>query len=124
MILEVLGLAWPCRRGKHLSTPCSWVCQPSEVVLRGGYLKQPVLLTRLVTVDDKKFVYLWKGCPELSKFLTGLPVCKRPLASCLVFEKLAEKRNAAYCQKLVELKGNSPEASGPDNEGMRKGSNV
>ena len=89
---------------------------PSEVVLRGGYLKQPILLTRLVVSGGKKFVYLWKGSPELNKFLTGLSSCKRPLASCLVFEKLAERRNAAYRQALVDLKASATEASRP-NEG-------
>jgi len=95
---------------------------PSEVVLRGGYLKQPVILTRLTTVEGKRFVYLWKGCPDLNRFLTGVPVCKRPLASCHVFEQIAEQRNETYRQKLADLKGaggavDDPKASRLDADG-------
>jgi hypothetical protein len=42
-----------------------------EMVLRGGYLAQPVVLTRLTQVCGRKFVPLWKVSPELAVFLTG-----------------------------------------------------
>ena len=44
----------------------------SEMVLRGGYLKGPVVLQRLKEVAGKKFIYLTKtggGSVVLSRFL-------------------------------------------------------
>ena len=44
--------------------------EESELVLRGGYLKHPVVATGLKVVGGRKYVYLTKNNRILSNFLT------------------------------------------------------
>ena len=83
-------------QSKSAGAPVAVGLQPSELELRGVHLRQPLILTRLATVGAKQFVYLWKGSPDLNKFLTGRPVCKRPLAQRSVLESIASKQNEVY----------------------------
>jgi len=66
---------------------------PGELVLRGGFLKDAILLTSLITEGTSQFWPLWKVCPILNKFLTPLSSCKRPLAECGTLERLTALRN-------------------------------
>ena len=82
---------------------------PSELVLRGGCLKEPVLLSGLRTADGAQFLVLFKGCPLLNKFLTGTPVCKRPLAKTTLIEYILAKKNSAFDAAVTEVKqGSAP----------------
>jgi hypothetical protein len=83
--------------------PSSLGCLPSEVVLRGGYLREPLVLPRLQLAGGRQFVMLLKSGRELSLFLTGKPSRVRPLQQCLVFERLATLRNEAYKAIVHEL---------------------
>ena len=73
----------------------------SDIVLRGGYLAKPEVIVGLRVVEGAKYLSLWKGSPELNKFLTKASVCKRPLASSATIATIASKRNV-ICQELVE----------------------
>ena len=84
---------------------------PTEIVLRGGYLKRPTLLCGLVVVDGRQFIHLQKASPELSWFLTGLPVFKRPLLKTNAFEAVMDARDAKY-QALIREMG-SLDVAGP-----------
>lgn len=79
-------------------------CKPTEVVIRGGYLKQPLVLTGLSVVGGQQFFGLAKTSRVLNRFLCKEPLCKRPLARTLVIEKLAILRNDAYQKALAETK--------------------
>jgi len=71
----------------------------AEMVLRGGYLRSPIVLQRLKVVEGKQFVYLTKtggGSVVLARFLTKEAPRKRPLAKTAVFESIAKLRDAAY----------------------------
>jgi hypothetical protein len=80
--------------------PVSVGCQTSEIVVRGGYLKEPRVFTRLQCVNGKAFLMLWKSSRELVAFLSNEPAFKRPLSKTLVFETLASLRHEA-CRKLL-----------------------
>ena len=75
--------------------------QPTETVLRGGHLKQPIVLSRLRTVGDKQFIYLWRSNRDLTNFLTDIAFFRRPLKHSNVLQRLADLRNT----KMVELMG-------------------
>jgi hypothetical protein len=60
----------------------------TEIVLRGGYLLRPEILTNIRLVDDRKFVPLWKSCPVLNKFLTSNCYSKHPLKGCTFFNAM------------------------------------
>lgn len=77
--------------------------EKTETVLRGGFLEEPVLLSRLRVVDGRQFVYLHKSCSELSKFLTGHPAWKRHLKGTTVFEDIQKVRDEKYKAVLKEL---------------------
>ena len=85
----------------------------TEIVLRGGQMKKPTLVTGLTCRDGKKYIYLWKNSNELSKCFTGEPAFKRPLAKTMVFEKLAQARNVKRSALLAEL-ANDGEVSGDE----------
>ena len=87
--------------------PVSVGCLPTELVLRGGYLKEPVVVSDLLVFEGLQYVTLYKVAPVLNKFLAGLASCKRPLAKSLLFETLAAKRN-----ELIEEKKRSVQAGG------------
>ena len=81
--------------------PIALGCLPGELVLRGGLLPKPVILTNVKFVGNRPFLLLWKGHPAICKFLTGLSSCKRPLANSSVFESLQSLRNCKF-QLLVK----------------------
>ena len=51
----------------------------TELVLRGGYLKSPVVATGLKVVGGKKYIYLTKNNRILNNFLKGKLNSKNPL---------------------------------------------
>jgi hypothetical protein len=81
--------------------------ESTEMVLRGGYLKNPVVLKGLTDMDGRVFVPLRKMCPMLSDFLTESPCFKRPLANTTVFENLMKLRNAKVrmLKRDIQLSG-------------------
>lgn len=81
--------------------PISLGCSPSELVLRGGLLPKPVILTNVKFIGDKPFLHLWKGHPAICKFLTGVSSCRRPLSNSSVFEALQKLKNVKF-QDLVK----------------------
>ena len=101
-------------------TPASLGLQSGEEVLRGGYLKEPMVLTRLKRVEGRMFMYLLKGGRELLNFLVPLEARgrgKRPLANSRVFEDLAllrsQYRNCLNAQDRADrdLASNTPKKS-------------
>jgi hypothetical protein len=89
------------------SSPVALGCLPTEVVLRGGRLQEPLVLTGLRVVNGKQFVTLCKASSVLNRFLCKSSVCKRPLAGTLVFEQLTKLRNEAY-QRLLAQAASEP----------------
>ena len=78
--------------------------QPSEEVLRGGHLREPIVLTRLKRVEGRSFLCLWKTCRELVNFLASPSTRqrgKRPLANTNVFEELQVLRQQAR-QRILD----------------------
>ena len=68
----------------------------TEMVVRGGYLKSPVVVRGLKEVEGKKFLYLTKSSVFLSRFLSKDPPRKRPLAKTAIFETIAKIRDSKY----------------------------
>jgi hypothetical protein len=77
---------------------------PTEMVIRGGMLKGPAVLTGLCTALDKPFIPLRKSDKVLSLFLTGRPAGLRPLANTLIIEKLLELRNNKRRDLAAEIR--------------------
>ena len=78
--------------------------QPSEQVLRGGHLREPIVLKRLKRVEGRSFLCLWKTCRELVNFLASpsrRQRGKRPLADTNVFEELQVLRQQAR-QRILD----------------------
>ena len=75
----------------------------TELVLRGGSLKGPAVLSGLRVVDEQQFVYLQQSNPVLCKFLTGQAACARPMAKTSVVEDLRKLRDRAYKEALDGL---------------------
>jgi hypothetical protein len=84
------------------SGPVALGCLATELVLRGGRLQEPLLLTGLRVVNGKQFITLSKSNYVLNRFLSKSSSCKRPLAGTLVFEKLTKLRNDGYQQLLIQ----------------------
>ena len=64
----------------------------TEVVLRGGFLQQPVIIGGCKVSDGRVFLPLLKGDMRLSNFLTDEPSGTRPLSRSLVFETIQKLR--------------------------------
>jgi hypothetical protein len=77
---------------------------PTEMVIRGGMLKGPAVLTGLCTALDKPFVPLRKSDKVLSLFLTGRPSSQRPLAKTLIIETLLTLRNNKRIDLAAEIR--------------------
>lgn len=75
----------------------------TELVMRGGFLKKPVLLQGLQCEEGKQFLYLWKNSNELSQCFGNALACKRPLVGTVAFEKVLAARNAKYTAMMQEL---------------------
>jgi len=91
----------------------------AELVLRGGYVKKPIVLTQLRTLAGKQFLYLTKQSTQLSSFLCKERVNKHPLAKTFVFERLAKARDDVY-KKLMSAGGDTlpvaPASQKPDEQ--------
>ena len=68
----------------------------TEMVIRGGYLRGPVVATGLRVVDGRMYIYLVKSSLLLCNFFAVQPARKKPLAKCLMFERIAQARNDKY----------------------------
>ena len=64
----------------------------TEVVLRGGFLQEPVIIGGCKVLDGRVFMPLLKGDIRLSNFLTDEPSGQRPLSRSLVFETIQKLR--------------------------------
>ncbi len=78
------------------------IVEKTELVLRGGHLRSPVVATGLKCVGGKMFIYLSKANVLLTNFLSKEPARKRPLAKTLVFERIAKARDGRYRQLIKE----------------------
>ena len=67
--------------------------EETEMVLRGGYLRGPVVATGLRCVDGRMYMYLAKSSLFLCNFLAVELARKKPLAKSFVFERIAQARN-------------------------------
>ena len=65
-----------------------------ELVLRGGFLKNPVILPACQVVGGALYFPLLKSDPVLSNFLSPMPCNRRPLRATRVPEELQKLRNA------------------------------
>lgn len=75
-----------------------------EIVLRGGFLKGPVIFGGCTEVGGAMFMPLLKSDPVFSNFLSPRPCNKRPLKGTHVPEELQKLRN-----KFVLTKGEDQE---------------
>ena len=98
-----------------MSTPVITGLQPTEIVLRGGYLTGPMVLTRLRLCDGIKFCYLWKASHELARFLCKGQLRARPLAATAVFENLVKLRNDKF-RELHKASMRAEEDEGDGND--------
>ena len=64
-----------------------------ELVLRGGFLPRPEVLTGLRAIDGARFVHIWKVCPTLNKFLTRESSSRRPLSRSSILDELTKAKN-------------------------------
>ena len=79
-----------------------------EVVIRGGYLKAPVVATGLKNVGGRMYMYLVKSSPLLCSFLTKETARTKPLSKTLMFERIAAARDAKYKELLLVEAGLQP----------------
>lgn len=69
--------------------------RPTELVVRGGHLNRPIVMSKLRVVDGKRFVFLWKSCADLNALLTGRAKGGgRKLASTAVFAHIWRAKEA------------------------------
>ena len=66
--------------------------QADEIVLRGGRLTSPTLLTGLEVVEGRQYVRLGRRSPALCLFLTAKSQCVGPLAGNAVLDQIAALR--------------------------------
>jgi hypothetical protein len=91
---------------------------PQELVLRGGGLVRPVVLTDLREVAGSLFVPLSLVNPLLHEFMTGRKASHRDLAKAQIIQALAQARNAARDGALISLQNPGvPEESFADKAG-------
>ena len=102
LVLASRGLGPSRAANMSTSAPVLVGLMPTELVLRGGRLKEPTVLSRLRLEDGCAFAALWKSDPVLNRFLSGTRLSARPLARSSVFNMLAERRNAAYKEAVRE----------------------
>ena len=83
----------------------------TEMVIRGGYLRGPVVATGLRVVDGRTYMYLVKSSLLLNNFFAVQPARKKPLAKCLMFERIAQARNDKYKALVKGSSGAHPGAA-------------
>ena len=66
-----------------------------EMVLRGGCLPSPVVLTNLREVGGRSFYPLQKSCKNLYAFLTHRPMRSKALGITPIFDEIAAKLKEA-----------------------------
>ena len=78
---------------------------PSELVLRGGGLDKPVVLTELKEENGKRFVHLVKNDEILASLLTGVSKSRRVLSNTLTIERVGRLRDDKFAELAAELGG-------------------
>ena len=84
-----------------LPTPAASKLEPTEFVLRGGYLLKPVILDGLSVLNGTPYCRLEPTNNGLVLFLTGMPVCKHPLRHSHLIALLKNERTAFVRQRLA-----------------------
>ena len=98
------------------SSPAAFGLEETEFVLRGGFFRRFTVVSGLRIVSGRKFLTLWKGSPDLVKFLCKESVCKRPLANSSIIEHIAKQRDKAYLQMVKEASAPQEEPVAADVE--------
>jgi hypothetical protein len=80
---------------------------PSEIVLRGGGLDKPVVLTELKEESGKRFFHLVKANEIVSMFLTGSCKSRCLLANSLTIEHVGSLRDDKFAELAAELGGDA-----------------
>jgi hypothetical protein len=80
---------------------------PNEIVIRGGLLLKPVIVSNVSVVAGAHYLVLIKSNPVLCQFLAGQTSCKRPLVKTMVFETLQKARNTKFKELVEEARGAS-----------------
>ena len=75
----------------------------SECVIRGGYLRRPIVLQGCATVADRQFTYLWKTSPDVHAMFAPASSCMRGLSKVTIFNDMKISRNKACKDELVKL---------------------
>jgi hypothetical protein len=78
---------------------------PSELVIRGGGLEKPIVLTELKEESGKRFFHLVKDNENVALLLTGACKSRRLLANSLTIEHLGRLRDDKFNQLAAELGG-------------------
>ena len=94
---------------------------PSELVIRGGGLEKPIVLTELQEENGKRFYHLVKDNDNVALLLTGACKSRRLLANSLTIENLGRLRDDKFTQLAAELggqAGSQPAASEDDGLGL------
>jgi hypothetical protein len=85
--------------------PVSLGLLPDEVVIRGGLLPKPMIVSNVKVVAGAPYLVLIKSSAVLCQFLAGRSSCKRPLVKTMVFETLLEARNTKFKELIEEARG-------------------
>lgn len=75
---------------------------PSEIVVRGGGLSQPVIVENVRVIQGRQFVSLKASSSWLCRFLSGQGTSSRPLVKTNSLDRLAALRNARFSELLNE----------------------
>ena len=73
----------------------------TEIVLTGGHLRSPVLLSGLLIINEKRFFNVQKWIPGFCLYLTGQNPNQSPLARARIFETM-RGRLRDTCAKLMQ----------------------
>ena len=87
----------------------------TELVLRGGFLDTPAVLTGLRVVEGRQYVTLHKHNKTLVRFLTGKATFRRPLARTAIIEGLMAAR-ALKQKTLIADSEASVESAAPGDD--------
>lgn len=89
-----------CRQ--QWETPAVGLLTASECVVRGGFLRRPIVLQGCLTEGGKQFMYLWKTSPAIHGIFAPASSCRRQLSKTLVFEELKQARSKRCAEMLKE----------------------
>ena len=73
--------------------PVSVGLAPDEVIVRGGWLREPTMVGGCINIDGRNFLPLLKGDKRLCNWLTPFRGMDRPLSRTTIVEELQELRN-------------------------------